>query len=224
MKYLRLGDTLRNCFPGREFPKLEDEHQLEKLVERFRAGETSLREQLVNLHLELTVATVIKYSDRVYATQEDSLSYALEVLVDTVDSFPNVAKDNDITSYIMYILRRRLRRYKMQRHFSVTVPDNSQKKKRAQLTIFHVKHRVDASKTEPYNLPEALRDTKSREHREIFNKACYTDKERRVLDDLLAGYSFGEMLIRLSIKEGSLRVTIEKIKNRIRAFYNLLEE
>lgn len=92
---------------GEEYNPIEPS-ELEQLVVQLRSGDKSVIERIVKAHLRLALAI----ASRMKPTNPDLIGEALYQLVDTVHKAERKLRDNNITAYINYSLRRRLKEYR----------------------------------------------------------------------------------------------------------------
>lgn len=183
-----LAHFLSLVFPNKELPSALPPEELEVLVKRLCSGDDTVKEKIIHTHLRLAIKLANNFAR--FQTETDVYtSTALYALTVAVNRFPKVAKDSNITAYIISEIGWQLRHQALQEK-GIQLPPSTYHKRRKEKRRFEL--------TVPLLHEEQVEDKRSSfkyclEIRELFELACTTERDQKILALYLQGYTMLEI-------------------------------
>lgn len=224
-----------------ELPCEADPTELDALVAKLRAGDPSVRQRIVELHVRL----VTSIAGRMVASNlvDDAIQEANAALLEIVDYAPIALTDNNITAYITASVRFEIRRL-MGCNRVVYMPGRTFRDRAAkgkisrdgnnfEPTLVGVVSTMKLVMTEErealsvdhdifsinqympgYTIPEARPETPSVETLDVLDHAIQTSQEQSFVEMAREGYTFKEIGERYDVSTSWVGKVISRVEKR----------
>lgn len=210
-------------------PRKLDEAELNDRVQRYRDGDLSQRDPLIEAHIRVAVQIAVAYPNH----DDDVIGVALLALVNAVDQAREALTDNLITPYIKAVIRDRIvtaiassravympaRTFRqkasqghIQRH-----GDNSPDISPVLASVYYIRDFSDAD--QKYTIPEAKPESVSLEFKEALELAIKSDIEARLIALRAEGYIYEDMEVILKMSKTHIARHINRVKERFDRLY-----
>lgn len=189
--------------------KLEPDVLLD-LVQRYRAGDQTAREPIINGHLRLArkiAGSLIKFNTK-HSAYYDLQGEAWLALVKAVDNAPNRLEDDNITPYIKSSVRWACRRFLQSNHV-LPIPTRTLIRSKGQLKTF---------KREP-SLEDLAETTVNPVLIELIESCAESPVEMEILKQRIEGYTDSEIATHF----GRSREYVTKIRSRVQDRFEVKE-